>query len=404
VNRSTRSAALAIALVFGANGAMFASWVSRIPAVRDRIDATEPEMGLAILGLAVGAMVSMPSTSRLCDRFGIRRVLVTAILADLVLFQLVAWVPSPAALGLVLLVSGVAFGMWDVSMNAAAHAHEVDVDRPLMPRFHAAFSGGALAGAAVGALAAGVGLHVGLHLGLVALSIAAIVLVVGRHLPGDLAADRAAAAPHRSQRRTPRRRLTLKLVLIGLITVCTTLGEGAAADWGALFLHDERGASQGLAAAGFAAFALAMMAGRLVGTDVLERLGRVRALQASGLLVALSTALVLSVPSIATGLVGFVGWGAGVALVFPAAMSAGAEAGTTPSHGIAVVATIGYGGFLLGPPIVGFLAGAFGLGVALWVVVVMALVLVALAPAASPPPGTSPRTGEAEASPMLIPH
>jgi MFS family permease len=380
---------------------MYASWVSRIPAIRDRVDASEPEMGLAILGLALGAMVSMPFTSRLCDRFGIRRVLLTAILTDLVLFQFVAWVPTPAALGVVLLAAGVAFGAWDVSMNAAAHAYEVEVDRPLMPRFHAAFSGGALAGAALGALAATAGLHVGLHLALLAAASAAAIVGVSRHLPGDRAGRHDhATAPHHHRRRR-RRRLTLKLVLIGCVTVCATFGEGAAADWGALLLHDERGTSQGLAAAGFTAFALAMMLGRMVGTGVIERIGRVRALQASGLLVAASVALVLAVPSVATGLVGFVGWGAGVALVFPAAMSAAAEAGATPSYGIAVVSTIGYGGFLLGPPIVGFLAGAFGLGVALWVVVAMALVLVVLAPAASPPPGGAPRFGEDEASPML---
>jgi fucose permease len=280
-------------------------------------------------------------------------------------------------------------------MNAAAHAHEVEVERPLMPRFHAAFSGGALAGAGLGALAAGAGLHVGLHLAILAIGLGTAVLVVHQHLPGDRA-----AAPQRHHRRRPRR-LTLKLVLIGCLTVCVTFGEGAAADWGGLFLHDERDASEGLAAAGFASFALAMMLGRMVGTGVIERLGRVRALQASGLLVAASAALVLTVPSIATGLVGFIGWGAGVALVFPAAMSAAAEAGATPSYGIAVVSTIGYGGFLLGPPIVGFLAGSFGLGVALWVVVGMALLLAALAPAASPPPGVEPRSGDVEASPML---
>jgi MFS family permease len=388
---------LAIYLVFAANGAIYASWISRLPAVRDRLGASEPEIGLAILGLAAGAIVSMPSVGRLCDRFGVRRVLLTAMLADLALFPLVAWVPSVALLGVVLLAGGVAFGAWDVSMNAAAHAHETSVGRALMPRFHAAFSGGALVGAGLGAVAAAAGVPVGLHLATagVLLAVAAVVaipLIPDRTAPHvDEAEADAAVAGDGARRR--RGRLTVKLVLIGLMTACATLGEGAAADWGPLFLHDEREASEGIAAAGYAAFALAMTIGRAAGTGVLERLGRVRALRTSGLLVAGAVAVTLSVPLAGAGIIGMVAWGLGVALVFPAAMSAAAEAGTTPAYGIGVVSTIGYGGFVIGPPLVGFLAGWFGLGVALWAVSGMGIVLAALAPAAAPPEPRRPDRG-----------
>jgi MFS family permease len=386
VHRSDRSTALAIYLVFAANGAIYASWISRLPAVRDRLGASEPEIGLAILGLAAGAIVSMPSVGRLCDRFGVRHVLLTAMLADLALFPLVAWVPSVVMLGLVLLAGGVAFGAWDVSMNAAAHAHETSVGRALMPRFHAAFSGGALVGAGVGAVAASAGVPVGLHLALAGGLLGVAVVVAIPRVP-----DRAAPAIEEPlEGEAGRGRLSLKLVLIGLMTACATLGEGAAADWGPLFLHDQRQASEGLAAAGYAAFALAMTIGRAVGTAVLERFGRVRALRMSGLLVAGAVAVALTTPLAGTGIVGLAAWGLGVALVFPAAMSAAAEAGRHPAYGIGVVSTIGYGGFVLGPPLVGFLAGWFGLDVALWSVAVMGLVLAALAPAAAPPGPSGP--------------
>ncbi len=187
--------------------------------------------------------------------------------------------------------------------------------------------------------------------------------------------------------------ITPRLVLLGLLTACTTLGEGAAADWGAIFFTDERQAEESVAAIGYAAFAGAMAIGRFSGTWVLTHISRVAALRASGLLASVSVLALVAVDSIATGLVAMIGWGLGVALVFPAAMSAGAENSVRPAQGIATVATIGYGGFLVGPPMIGFIAGAAGLDVGLFVVSVLLLLVVALAPAArsSLPDGSAPR-------------
>ena len=120
-------------------------------------------------------------------------------------------------------------------MNAAAHDIEVAVDRPLMPRFHGAFSVGGLCGAGLGALAAALGLAVGVHLALAGAAVVVTALVAARHLP-----DVADAPSHVPVDQAPRRVITPRLVLLGLLTACTTLGEGAAADWGAIFFTDER--------------------------------------------------------------------------------------------------------------------------------------------------------------------
>ena len=145
-----------------------------------------------------------------------------------------------------------------------------------------------------------------------------------------------------------------------------------------------------MAAIGYAAFAGAMAIGRFGGTWVLTRMSRVTALRASGVLASVSVLTLITVESMATGLVAMVGWGLGVALVFPAAMSAGAENAERPAQGIATVATIGYGGFLVGPPMIGFIAGAAGLGAGLLVVSLLLLLVVALAPAARrPAPSTA---------------
>ncbi len=190
----------------------------------------------------------------------------------------------------------------------------------------------------------------------------------------------------------------MRLVALGLLTACTTLGEGAAADWGALFLHDERGASESTAAVGYAVFSCAMAIGRFGGTWALARISRVRALRLSGVVVSAALVLLVAVDLIPLSLAAMAGWGFGMAIVFPAAMSAAAEHSARPAQGIAMVATIGYGGFLVGPPLIGLLAGHVGLGVALWVVAALGVVLFVLAPAASPaskhgPPGATTLDG-----------
>ncbi len=176
-----------------------------------------------------------------------------------------------------------------------------------------------------------------------------------------------------------------RIVLIGVITLCATFLEGSAADWIALYLTDERGQAESLAALGYALWATAMAASRFSGTWVIGRLGRPRTIRLAGLVVTLGVVSTLALPGLAGVVLGVLLWGAGVALVFPAAMSAGGEQPGRAADGIATVATIGYGGFLIGPPLIGLLAQEVGLGSALWVLPVMGVAIVALAPVVAPP-------------------
>ncbi|MGE6745484.1 MFS transporter, partial [Streptomyces niveus] len=183
--------------------------------------------------------------------------------------------------------------------------------------------------------------------------------------PGKAAASGKAAAPRRLDRRT--RRL---VVLFGVIALCTAYGEGALADWGALHLAQDLDAGAGLAAAGYSLFALAMTVGRLSGTALLERLGQTRTLVAGGVLAALGMLLGALAPTTWLALAGFAVTGLGLANIFPVAVArAGALAG--PS-GVAAASTLGYGGMLLGPPAIGFLADWFSLPVALTTVALLA--------------------------------
>jgi fucose permease len=171
------------------------------------------------------------------------------------------------------------------------------------------------------------------------------------------------------------------LLVVGVVTLCATTLEGAAADWLALFLTDERGATASLAAFGYAVFAVAMAAGRFSGTAVAERLGRDGAVRAGGLVSFAGVLLTVAGPGLVGAYLGAALWALGVCLVFPAAVSAGGEAPYRPADAIAAVTTIGYGGFLLGPPLIGLLADQVGLGRALLVLLVLAGGIAALAPA-----------------------
>jgi predicted MFS family arabinose efflux permease len=426
-----RRAGLATAVVFATNGFLLASWVTRLPATRDRLGASAAELGLVLLAPGFGSLLSMPFSGRWCRRFGSRAVVAATTVAASAVMVALAVVPTLVALGATLFVWGSFYGSWDVAMNVHGSAVEQRAGRDWMPRYHACWSVGGIAGAGCGALAAQLGGPLVLHFAAVAVVCTVLVMVsLGSFIedraalaeatptpapapgashppaPGALHPPDPAPGPpegERSRRRasvpaavhslsgeghgphaeghSPRRVLTGRLLLVGLVTICATTLEGAAADWLALFLTDERGATASLAAFGYAVFAVAMAAGRFSGTAVAERLGRHGAVRVGGLVSFAGVLLTVLGPGLASAYVGAALWALGVCLVFPAAVSAGGEAPYRPADAIAAVTTIGYGGFLLGPPLIGLLADRVGLGRALLVLLVLAAGIAALAPA-----------------------
>jgi predicted MFS family arabinose efflux permease len=404
-----RRAALATALVFATNGFLLGSWVARLPATRDRLGASAAELGLVLLAPGIGSLLSMPFGGRWCRRFGSRLVVaVTTVAASAVLAAL-AVVPNLVALGAALFVWGAFYGSWDVAMNVHGSAVEQRAGREWMPRYHACWSVGGIAGAGLGALAAHAGAPLVLHFAAVAVACTVLVMVALRGFvegraqgteatpagdPGvSQPPDPVPGPPEGEASRTrdlappavhnPRRArvLTGRLLLVGVVTLCATTLEGAAADWLALFLTDERGATASLAAFGYAVFAVAMAAGRFSGTAVAERLGRDGAVRVGGVVSFAGVLLTVLGPGLAAAYAGAALWALGVCLVFPAAVSAGGEAPDRPADAIAAVTTIGYGGFLLGPPLIGLLADRVGLGRALLVLLVLAAGIATLAPA-----------------------
>ncbi|MER5360265.1 MFS transporter [Streptomyces sp. NPDC002785] len=365
----------ALTVFFALDGFLFAGWVVRIPAIKHQTGASASTLGLALLGVSAGAVVTMMLTGRLCRRFGSHPVTVVCGILLSLSITLPAQTHSALALGLVLLVFGAAYGGMNVAMNSAAVDLVATLRRPVMPSFHAAFSLGGMVGAGIGGLVAG-GLSPATHLfiltGIGLLVTAAAGPVLLRH-PAPKPTSTADDAEKPRQLDGRARRVVL---LFGVIALCTAYGEGALADWGALHLEQDLHAHPGIAAAGYSLFALAMTAGRLSGTALLERLGQTRTLVAGGATATAGMLLGSLAPTTWLALLGFAVTGIGLANIFPVAVGrAGELAGP---GGVAAASTLGYGGMLLGPPAIGFLADWFSLPVALTTVALLATAAAAL--------------------------
>jgi MFS family permease len=372
-----RRAALGTAAVFALSGGMAATWIARLPTVRDRLETDTAALGFALLFMGIGSLLVMPFTGPLCARYGSRRVVTLTALPATVLLAGLGQVPDVVALGALLLALGACYGAWDVAMNIQASHVERAAGRPWMPRFHAMWSVGTITGAGLGALAAWSGVSVPAHFAMAAALIAVGVVLALRTFVDER--DVTSGAEDK-----PGRLVNRRLVLIGTITLCSTTIEGAAADWLGLHITDDLAGSAALAAVGYAVFATAMTAARFAGPPVLDRLGRVSALRLGGMTTGVGIVLAALAPTIAVALLGGILWGLGVALIFPATMSAGGETPGRSAAGIATVATIGYGGFLIGPPLLGVLGHQIGLDRALLILVVLAAGIAVLAPAARP--------------------
>ena len=368
-----RAARLAVVAVFFLNGTSLGSWFVRIPAVQEGLSLSEGLLGLALLGAAVGALVSMPISGALASRFGSRRVVgATALLLPLSVV-LPALAPNLFFLVLAVALVGAANGALDVSMNSQAVAVEGGYGRPIMASFHAAFSFGGLAGASLGGLVASAGVGPLPHLAAVAALCVVVALVAYRSLlPASAdAADEGAPAFARPTR---------ALLGLGVISFCVLLGEGAMSDWSAVYLDGTLETGPGFAAAGYAAFSLTMAFGRLFGDGLAERVGHVALVRACGALAAVGLGVALLVGQPVFALLGFACAGAGFSVVFPAALSAaGRTRGMAAGPALAAVTTTGYTGFLVGPPAIGFLAEIFGLGGALFLVVALSAAIVLFA-------------------------
>jgi MFS family permease len=364
---------IALTAIFAMHGFVFANWAVRVPAVKQQTSASTITLGLALLCLSAGAVIVQLLAGPLCRRVGSRRVTVGAAVALSAAVLLPPLAHAVGTLAPALLVVGGAYGCLNVAMNSVAVEIVAAIRRPVMPSFHAAWSFGGLAGASAGGLLAP---HLAPfpHLALVGLTGALVTLAAAPALLAGLVATRTdtAGTEQADVRHGLRMRASLRLVgVFGIIALAAAYDEGAIGDWAALHLKQDLAVGAGLAATGYAVFALAEATGRLSGTAVLARYGHTRVLIAGSLTACGGILLAAFAPSIWLALIGFALTGAGLANLFPTVVArAGAVAGAS---GVALTATFGYTGFLIGPPLIGFLAARVSLRVGLATLAVLAL-------------------------------
>ncbi len=340
-----RQARRAVTAVFFVNGAVIASWVPHIPAVKSRHELSDGQLGVVLLAMAAGSVLALPIAGWLVGRFGSRAMTTMAGLALCLALPLpvVSGGVGPLALSLVLL--GAANGTLDVSMNAHALAVERRYERPVMSSFHAFFSLGGAAGAAVAGTAMWLGVGDTTHVAIAAGAGVVVVLAARRRLlesTGDPPPAGVLGWPAPA------------LLFLGVLAFAALLAEGAMADWSAVYLHDSLAAGPAVAATGFAAFSLAMTVGRLNGDRIVGRLGPARALSASGVLASGGLGAALLIDSQPAAVVGFGLVGLGIANIIPVLFrAAGHAGGASAGSSLAAVATPGYLGFLAGPPLIG---------------------------------------------------
>jgi MFS family permease len=394
-----RRARLAVFGVFGVCGLVSALWSTSLPAINTRLHLGETRLGIVLLVTGAGAVAVMPLTGRLCDRLGSRAVLrAGAPLSALCLIGPALAPGFPALLATAFLL-GAGIGSLDVAMNAQAIAAERQYRRSIMASFHGLWSIGAVVGSA--AVAAGLRFGAGVPAVMAGGAIAAALLVMvpgPMLLPGGSRAPAAAGGPEaaggageaaaaRSQGAAVRAARQHVVLLLGIVAAAGFICEGAALSWAPLDAIRQLRAAPPAAALAYTIFAAALTAGRLTGDRLLRRLGSVRAIGWAAVIAVCGYLLVFLAPSLAgAGLAcDYAGWGVtglGLATVVPVIFSSVGEREAGVGRALSWVAACAYGGELAGPSVIGPLAGATSLRIALLVPTALAVLVAVLGPVA----------------------
>jgi len=389
-----RNALFAIFLI---NGFAFSTWLSRVPGIRDGLGISTGEVALLLFTGAGGAVVGLLFSSHLIAWLGQRNTIVgfsVLGLAGLVMIGVSAeWLSSFGLTLVGIIAAGAGNGIADVALNVEGAAIERALNRPIMPWFHAFWSGGTVSGALAGAGAAYLGVGVSWHALGVGVAFAPLIAGLWPFLSAH-SGSRSATGEHRTTTLAERLRVWKepRTLAIGLIALGMAFAEGSANDWIALAMVDGRGLTNAEGALWLGVFTAGMMIGRIGGVYLLDRFGRVPVLQWSAATALLGLSLVLLVEQPAVSLVGTLFWGLGSALGFPVGMSAAADNPEGSAARVSAVATVAYSAFLVGPPLIGTVGESTGLLTALWIVAALIAVSFLAAPAAKPPAGTHATT------------
>lgn len=364
---------IAVKAAFFINGFIYANWVSRLPRIQEIYSANDGEIGIVLLASSMGAITAMPFTGWAIIRNGSRRLTLLVAILYALLVPILPYMPGLTALTFLFLFMGIITGMLDVAMNSQAVMVEKRYGKPIMTSFHALFSIGMAAGGFSGAYFAELNTDLSYHFTIISIFAGVvIVFLLGPFLIQDKPADAPADGP---LFRLP----NASLISIGIITLCCMLGEGAMSNWSVNYLENVVKAPVAMAPLALSAFAIAMTFGRLVGDYARQKLGDANLIVLGGCLAltGLSAALLFPLTYVVLG--GFFLVGSGLSTIVPISYSIAGHAKGLPSGvGLAMVTTVGYSGFFIGPPVIGFISNWLGLRSGLFFVDLLILTMVLL--------------------------
>lgn len=345
---------MAITLFYFGQGLAFASWASRIPHIKHQLQMSDAQLGTVLLMLPIGQLLTMPLSGKLVSKFGSHNLLPITVFFYSLNLLAIAFASSVIQLGALLFLFGVIGNMCNISVNTQGVLGENIYRKPIMASFHGAWSLAGFTGALIGLLSINLKLDTVQHF-----------LIVFGLLIINLFANRAFLAPPSEQTIT-KKSFSFKpdhmLISLGIVGFCSMATEGAMFDWSGVYFQDIVHAPTELVTLGYASFMIMMAIGRFIGDYILQRIGRQRTLQISGVLMFLGMTLSVIFPTIYASTIGFMLVGIGVACNIPTVYSLAGRHPSIPSGmAIAMVSTISYLGFLLGPPLIGYIAEIFSL-------------------------------------------
>ncbi|WP_246850363.1 MFS transporter [Rufibacter roseolus] len=361
---SRKTHRIAVGTLFFMLGLCFSSWGSRIPSIQQKLHLSEAELGAVLFALPVGLMLSLPFTGWLTSKIGSRKVVTIALLLYSSTLVLIGMSQSVLHLTLVLFLFGFGSNMANISVNTQAVGVESLYNKSIMASFHGLWSLAGFVGAAIGTLMIGADVEPLQHFFIIMAVIIAGLAIAYQYLwPKDAPAPADQplfVMPDKS------------LMGLGLIAFCSLICEGAMFDWSGVYFQKVVGAQKAWIAAGYTAFMSTMAFTRFIADWLTTKLGLKKVLQLSGTLTAVGLAISVIFPHMVTAIIGFLLVGAGVSAVVPLVYGVAGKSKTmAPSMALAAVSTIGFAGFLVGPPLIGMLAGLSSLRLSFAIIALM---------------------------------
>lgn len=344
---------ISVSLLFFAAGLTFASWASRIPDVQQLYQLGNGALGAVLFALPAGSLVSLPLWGWMIAKYGSKKMSTVGLLLYPVLLCIIPMMTTTWQLWLLLFLFGMTGNLCNIAINTQAVGVEKSYDRSIMATFHAIWSLAGFAGAFLGNLLISWNVSLLLHFGIIAITTYVLLLSgLPRLIKGD------GGAVTSSGWVLPGK----ELMLLGCIAFCCMACEGTMFDWSGVYFQHVLQVPKSQVALGYAAFMSTMAGGRFLGDWFINRLGNRMVLRVSGLLITSGLLLSVLFPALVTATIGFMLVGLGVSSVIPVVYSnAGKSADLSPSVALATVSSIGFIGFLIGPPIIGFIAEMFSL-------------------------------------------